>query len=345
MTEEKDYLENKKEDKTYLTKSFPYKDFSSKEMKSGRYVKKTFSMQDFVEFVREKDSVLMYETPTQKQQITAFVDEDTKKAHFTLQRYTKSTDSPHMWQFSFGINQLHKINKFVESLPYLDYSIKKKYSITDRDLHKRIKKLKSLEIAFEDLSENDLRQILSSEKLEGRDFVNLAFRNKGLEVFEKLLTDQDYFEKIKQEKDIKYDEMVWQSFFEKHDWIFGHGLDYRFMTIFDREMSVGDGGTEDRNKPKVDFLNELSDFTVLVEVKTPNSKFFKNSKNRSGVWSFHSDLIDSYSQVLEQKAEWTIKGDKGNNLNKEGSKKITRRTRDPKTILLIGNKKNTNSRD
>src|SRR6185312_12949502 len=49
-------------------------------------------------------------------------------------------------------------------------------------------------------------------------------------------------------------EAQWQDFFERQQWVFGYGLDYRMMRQFDREMTVGKGGTDNRNKPVIDFL-------------------------------------------------------------------------------------------
>ena len=88
-------------------------------------------------------------------------------------------------------------------------------------------------------------------------------------------------------------------------------------------------------KKLVDFINEYRDFTVLVELKTPVTELFDKSKNRSGCWKISEDLIDAFLQVLEQKAEWSIKGNDTNNKSKDGTKKILRRTRDPKVILVV----------
>jgi hypothetical protein len=82
----------------------------------------------------------------------------------------------------------------------------------------------------------------------------------------------------------------------------------------------------------------FNDFTVTVEIKKPETPIFDKHKNRSWSWSFHNDFTDAVSQVLEQKAEWSILGQNSNNYNKEGNKKLAQRTRDAKAILIIGNK-------
>ena len=58
-------------------------------------------------------------------------------------------------------------------------------------------------------------------------------------------------------KGLEWAEADWQDFFEKQTWVFGYGLDYRIMRLFDREMVVGAGGTDNRNKPYCRFLDGI----------------------------------------------------------------------------------------
>ena len=100
-------------------------------------------------------------------------------------------------------------------------------------------------------------------------------------------------------------EKEWQDFFEREKWIFGYGLDYRIMRPFGREMVVGGASTDNREKPTTDFLMTFTDYTVLVELKRPDTPIFQNRKGgRAGTWRFSSDFMDAISQVLEQKAQW-----------------------------------------
>jgi hypothetical protein len=172
----------------------------------------------------------------------------------------------------------------------------------------------ALETKEESLSEDDINRLLK--------------RRESLAQFREYLDNKDWTES------------QWQKFFHENTWIFGFGLDYRFQTIFDREMTVGNGGTANTDKPKVDFLNEFQDFTVLVELKLPGTPLFsKRNKGSAGTFQLSTDLFKAYSQVLEQKAEWQINGDQSNNLSSDGSNQLKSRTRDPKVILLIGSKK------
>lgn len=219
------------------------------------------------------------------------------------------------------INSLTEIEKesFSEKIKLIEGIRIEKNITTKTNIEELIKSFNQLDI-------NEINKLLSEQKFDKQDFVNISFRKRGLEDFKKKL-----------ERNLS-NEKTWQTFFQEHKWIFGYGLDYRFMTIFDREVSVGDGGTQNKDKPNVDFLNELSDFTVLVELKTPKTQFFTKNSNRSGCWEFSTEFINAFSQTLEQKAEWQIKGNQSNNLSNDGSRKLEKRTRDPKTLLVIGNK-------
>jgi predicted nucleic acid-binding protein len=134
-------------------------------------------------------------------------------------------------------------------------------------------------------------------------------------------------------------ETDWQDFFETQSWVFGYGLDYRIMRPFDREMVVGSAGTDNRNKPTVDFLMTFTDYTVLVEIKRPETSIFQPRKSgRAGTWRFSVDFMDAVSQVLEQKAEWLSAAQSGDHFDKSGTRRLEARTRDTKTILVIGNR-------
>jgi hypothetical protein len=110
------------------------------------------------------------------------------------------------------------------------------------------------------------------------------------------------------------------------------------MRQFDREMTVGGGGTDNKNKPVVDFLMSFTDYTVLVEIKTPDTSIFSLSKRgRAGTWEFSRDFMSAVSQVIEQKAEWLLFAQTGEHYNKAGSV-LEARTRNAKTILVVGSR-------
>ena len=129
------------------------------------------------------------------------------------------------------------------------------------------------------------------------------------------------------------------DFFDREQWVFGYGLDYRVMRQFGREMTVGAGGLDNRNKPVVDFLMGFTDYTVLVEIKRPDTPIFKPTRGgRAGTWEFSSDFMGAVSQIIEQKAEWSAFAQSGEHYDKTGRNVLTARTRNAKSILVIGSR-------
>ncbi|AZO32905.1 DUF4263 domain-containing protein [Mesorhizobium sp. M1B.F.Ca.ET.045.04.1.1] len=132
-------------------------------------------------------------------------------------------------------------------------------------------------------------------------------------------------------------EKAWQHFLGRNEWIFGFGLDYRFLGILQDEAEVGTSDIAGRDAPVSDFLLGATHFTVLVEVKQPGTPLFGSSRARSGAWRLSTDLMESVSQVLQQKASWQTKAETNaaRNYDRDGSL-IRQRTTDPKCILVVG---------
>ena len=104
-------------------------------------------------------------------------------------------------------------------------------------------------------------------------------------------------------------------------------------------MAVGHGGTANREKPIVDFLTTFTNFTALVEIKTPKTPIFHSGRRgRSGTYGFSAEFIDAVFSSAEQKAEWLSYGQSSGLFNREGSKQLQQRTREAKLILVIGNR-------
>ena len=64
-------------------------------------------------------------------------------------------------------------------------------------------------------------------------------------------------------------ERDWQAFFRRNDWIFGHGLDYRFLVTEVAQPNVGGTNVTGKGGQKGDFLLGSSGdvrFSVLVEI-------------------------------------------------------------------------------
>jgi hypothetical protein len=329
-----DFYQIRKEGKIYISKAFKLSQNSTE----TRNVKIVFEDSNIVIAGEVNGMLTLRQSPKKKQQVSVFVSQDDKQIkRLTLQRFDENKSGDYKTTdehtFTFRGDEFQKLLSFLKSIEFIDFSNKDNFQIEDLSTNSGNK-------ALIDSSEKDIIRILKTtdekkriellnqirNNLTKKDIDILLGRKEALEVFKNQLTI------------LEWSETDWQKFFQDQKWIFGYGLDYRMMTQFDREMNLTSVGTDNKEKVIVDFLMTFNDFTVTVEIKRPDTQIFDKVKSRSGTWSFHNDFIDAVSQVLEQKAEWSILGQNSNNYNKEGNKKLAQRTRDAKAILLIGNK-------
>lgn len=184
-----------------------------------------------------------------------------------------------------------------------------------------------------------IEELLNSGIITSSDIVNIGYRKKQLEVFGKLLNEEGYINNYRQENNINDSriEPVWQHFFAHNDWIFGYGLDYKFLGILQKEAHLSSSDLAGKEEIIGDFLLGCNKFTVLVELKKPSTCLFDKDKNRSNCWSLSTDFINSVSQILEQKASWQVSAEKNATQNFDDSGELLhQKTFDPKAILVIG---------
>lgn len=185
--------------------------------------------------------------------------------------------------------------------------------------------------------EEIITELMRNGSVTSRDIVNLGYRKQQLETFRRLLNEAGAVEAYRAEHQIKSEqpEKTWQHFLGSNEWIFGFGLDYRFLGILQDEARLGVADVAGKGNPSGDFLLGAKEFTVLVELKTPETPLFKRRLNRTGSWQLSGELINAASQILEQKAKWQVRAESGNLYDRQG-RQISQRTADPKAILVIG---------
>jgi hypothetical protein len=147
------------------------------------------------------------------------------------------------------------------------------------------------------------------------------------------------------------DESFWQSFFTENAWIFGYGLNYQFLHLLNDQPDYGGRNYTGMGSQKGDFLMHTKAdvrFTVLVEIKTPETKLLSYNKDaprkvknpRNDVWLLSSDLLGAISQIQVNARTWTIDSQKAENVRPLEHSNIY--TVEPKGILIIGNTKELN---
>ncbi|MBA4011358.1 MAG: DUF4263 domain-containing protein [Phenylobacterium sp.] len=339
MSDESDheFFRLRQEGKTYISKVFNFGAHNPEEIRNVWMV------------LEGSDSVLLGEVQgalclrltgsKRKTQVTALITQDDKRRkRLSFQTFQSRSgdwyEGYDKHEFTFRDDEFDRLLSFLNQIQFIDLSNRDRFTIQDisttagpkaiidaseRGIVERVRGMTEAQ------RHDFLRDIQNT--LTGDEINVLLGRKQGLEEYEHQLAQS------------AWSEGDWQDFFERQQWVFGYGLDYRIMRQFDREMRVGVGGTDDKNQPMTDFLMSFTDYTVLVEIKKPSTPLFKAKRGgRAGTWEFSSEFMSAVSQVIEQKAEWLSFSQTGEHYNKAGTKKLTARTRNARSILVIGSK-------
>ena len=273
-----------------------------------------------------------------------FIKENNKITQVSFKRfkyYKKegyvAQDEQIVFSFSF-FKQIIDYLKFLSELNLADIN-ERRITLAEDDLpadDETKKKIKTFLLRKD--GQQIIEEVLNSGIITSTDIVNIGYRKQQLEIFKKLL-EEDYLLEYKKEiiknTQIK-DELAWQYFFNENPWIFGYGLDYRFMGILQKEFSASGTEADGSGQVNGDFLIGDKKFTNFVELKKPDTPLFKNSTTRSGAWKLSTDLMEAKSQILEQKASGQIKLEKETIHDSDGNE-IKQKSYDSKVILILGN--------
>lgn len=332
---EYEFFKLRKEAKTYISRVFS---FNERNPERVRQVKMVLEGCDRLHLGEIEGALCLRLTgEKRKTQVSALVTQDEKGVkRLTLQTFKSRGDwiqAVEKDEFTFRSDEFTRLLRFLSQIEYVDLSNEENFQIEDIstkagpkaiiDASDRgiIERFKSLTIQQRSNFVHALHQSLTEEE------VNILLgRRQGLEEYEKHMLLGDW------------DEGKWQDFFDRHQWVFGYGLDYRVMRQFGREMTVGLSGTDNKNKPVIDFLMTFTDYTVLVEIKKPDTPIFKTARGgRAGTWEFSAEFVSAISQIIEQKAEWLAFAQGGEHYNKSGVE-LAARTRNARSILVIGSR-------
>ena len=133
-------------------------------------------------------------------------------------------------------------------------------------------------------------------------------------------------------------EIQWQKFFEQNEWIFGHGLDYRYLNTLQPQANLGGTELDGKGAVRGDFLMATKaqvGFTVLVDIKTPSTPLLGTEQYRNKAWSLGKELVGGMAQVQAQCSLWADEGARQPN-NQERLLTQGIFTCEPQGILIIG---------
>lgn len=332
-----EFFKLRKQAKTYISKVFTFDAASTERL---RHVRMVVEGSDQIQFGEVEGAMCLRLTGNvRKTQVTALITQDEKRVKRLSLLTFKSRaggwlEAIEKDEFTFRADEFARLARFLTQIEFIDLSNQDTFQIedistgigpkaiidaTDRGF---IERVRSMPLGQRDALLKALQESLTVEEIN-----ILLGRRQALDSFEQQMRLREW------------SEAQWQDFFEREQWVFGYGLDYRVMRPFDREMTVGGGGTDNKNKPVIDFLMSFTDYTVLVEIKRPDTPIFRTSRGgRAGTCEFSPEFTSAVSQILEQKAEWLSFAQTGEHHNRTGTEALKARTRNAKSILVIGSR-------
>lgn len=292
-----DDYKNPIEGKTYISPSLKSFDDPSRTV---RIASKVINSPDSYAFAKIRDEIVLRHKENAKSYISAKFLEDNRGIFvLNIQGYTVATDKPHNASFSFIGSEIGTLIEFIKNIQLAKLESSGPINISDEEL----KRLSVSDIQARSLFKDNqeiFSAILKSE-ITKEDIVTVGYRKKQLNVYNRFMSDKNYFEGIKQRIG-STDEALWQKYFEKNQWVFGYGLSYVFLSSLDDkklEQIVQGYSVSDFGK-RVDALmktNGIISNLCFIEIKTDKTSLLDNKPYRTGCWAPSKELAGAVAQV------------------------------------------------
>jgi hypothetical protein len=300
--DEIDYFDTKRNDRTYISKSFPSRDIvGNEDGRKIRILSKVFDSDELFEFAKIKKDIVLRTTRSRRQEVKVVFFEDSREIkELVFQRFTKESGNPHKYSFSFGGNEIKTIYNLLELIRYIDLEDGNKVKLDDIVMNE------SLLSEYEKrkfLSDNpDLVKEISEHHITTSDITAFAYRKNQLEIFEKMLKSPEFFEAQKFFWLANRDEAVWQKFFEQNPWIFGYGLNYIFTSqLDDKKLEQYTTGYSFHEAGKrTDALMKtrgIISSLCFIEIKTHKTHLLRKEPYRGECWPVSNELCGSIAQI------------------------------------------------
>lgn len=292
-----DDYQNPKEGKTYIS---PRLDAFGDSDRKVRIASKVIESPDSYAFAKIQDEVVLRHKEGAKSYITAKFLEDNRGIFvLSIQGYTIATEKPRNASFSFIGDEIGKLLEFIRNIQSVNLDNPSRVNISDEELNRIVLNDKQAKSLFHENQEL-FAEVLKSE-ITTEDLIAVGYRKKQLDVYEKLLSDQSYFESIKSKKNTT-NEGLWQKYFEKNPWVFGYGLGYIFLSALDDKKleQVVQGHSVDSHGKRVDALMKTKGVIsnlCFVEIKTHVTELLESKPYRSGCWAPSKELAGAIAQV------------------------------------------------
>lgn len=292
-----DSYENPLPGKTYIS---PRLDAFRNPGRKVRIATKVIEHPDTYAFAQLKDEIVLRHKQDAKSCITAkFFEDDRSVFVLSIQGYSVATSKPHNASFAFVGEEIDKLIEFLDHIQSMPLKNASSMKVSDQVLRRVVLSNPQAQAFVADnqaLFAEVLRTGITKE-----DVVAVAYRKRQLNVFERLLAEPEFFDKVKSQKGLR-DEDVWQKFFERNPWIFGYGLSYIYLTGLDHKKleQVVQGYAVNQRGKRVDALlrsRGVISSLCFVEMKTHRTTLLEADSYRSGCWAPTREVGGAVSQV------------------------------------------------
>lgn len=187
MSDDYDYFVNKRPDRTYISKSID----SWFDSHRVRIISKVVDTEELDQFAKIKDEVVLHVSSGGRQEIKATFYEDSRQIQsLTIQRYTRKSGKPHRIYFTFKGGEITKLYELIRLIKHVHLDGEEKVKLDDEILDDLLK-------SWEDkrkflLANLDLVAEIAQNEVTKSDLIGLAYRKQQLEIFRKLLEDENY---------------------------------------------------------------------------------------------------------------------------------------------------------
>lgn len=293
MSSEDEIVQNSRPDKTYASPAF--KDYTGQKL---RIANKVIDGQPGYEFAKVKEELVLRQTEAGRFQIKAsFLEDDRSFRTVTIQKFTSKGNAKEY--FAFGPNEVTALLKFLANIKRLHFPDDGRLNISDRDLEDLLLKPDQLRRIAAD--NQALLAAIARNEITTEDVVAISYRKKQLGIFERLLSDDDYFDQCGAQHG-KGAEGLWQRFLEKNPWILGYSLSLiNFGPLDDRKIEQTVRGHDIAGPGKrVDALlrsRAILNTTAFVELKHHRTDLVSPDQYRSGIWAPSKELAGAVAQV------------------------------------------------
>ncbi|PIF34513.1 uncharacterized protein DUF4263 [Flavobacterium sp. 9] len=250
---------------------------------------------------------------------------------------------------SFHGREVEHLYQFLKSIKEVEFPNDNTFNISDAELAKMLlNKDQAVKLIAENL---EILQEALSNNVTSKDIINFGYRKNQLEIFDKLLNLDGFFDEYKEQiknelNKSQGDEAVWQKFFEKNTWILGYGLDYIFNSELDEKKleQVTSGSNFLAKGKRIDALLKSQgaiNSLCFCELKLSSHSLLKEIKNsyREESWQISDHLSGAIAQV-QRTVQKAIKEISTKTEIKDSEDYLTGEELylyNPKAFILIGN--------